>query len=600
MLCGDSMKKKLQILISAAINSLENQGKITVKLAADEICVERARQASHGDFACNVAMIIAKKIGYSPMELAQLILDHLPASDIIKQASVASPGFINFFIQEHALQLVVNTVLSAGKEYGRSNLGNNQRICIEFVSANPNGPLHVGHGRGAAQGATLGNLLEAVGYQVHREYYVNDAGRQMHTLAVSLWLRYLALFEPTICLPEKAYQGDYLISIAQLLREQVGNRLQRDSKQVFDNLPNNKSSNVSSEDDEENNADIYIDALILRTQQLLGNDYPLLFSFGLDWVLKDIKEDLAEFGVHFDSWFPESNLVKNGAIQGGIELLQQRGYTYEKEGALWFRAMDFGDDKDRVLLRKNGQYTYFAGDMAYHLYKYQQGYDHLIDIFGADHHGYVTRIKAFLKATGCDPDKLDILLVQFAILYRGKERVSMSTRGGQFVTVRELRKEVGNDAARFFYVMRKLTQTLDFDLELAKSQSSDNPVYYIQYAHARICSVFRQLSAKQWQWNMDQGLQQLDNLSLEQERSLLLYLMRYPEVVESSASQYEPHLLAYYLQELANVFHAYYNSEQFLVPDENLRQARLCLIGAIRQVIANGLGLLGVSAPETM
>lgn len=585
-----NMKKELQTLISIALTSLQTQGKLSASFALSDISIERAREPKLGDFACNVAMLLAKKTGYAPKALAEFIVAALPSSDIIKQASVANPGFINFFIQEKTLRLTVKNVLAAHKNYGRSEIGNGKRICIEFVSANPTGPLHVGHGRGAAQGASLANLLEAVGFKVHREYYVNDAGRQMHILALSVWLRYLELCKINIDFPNNAYKGDYVIDIAQLLYNQVGESLKRDPEQIFSQLPN----------ETKDNEDIYVDAFIARAQQLLGNAYEQVFSCGLDFILKDIKQDLEEFGVHFDEWFTESTLVKNGAIQHGIELLRAGKHLYEQDGALWFRATDFGDDKDRVLVRENGQHTYFAADVAYHLYKYEQGYEQMVDVFGADHHGYVPRIHAFLKATGCDPNKLDVLLVQFAILYRGKEKVSMSTRGGQFVTLRELREEVGVDAARFFYVMRKLAQHLDFDLELAKSHSSDNPVYYIQYAHARICSVFRQLANKQQEWNPNIGLEHLDCLTTEQERSLLFYLLRYPETVESSALQYEPHQLAYYLQELANVFHAYYNNQQFLVEDENLRQARLCLISAVRQVIANGLSLLGVSSPETM
>ena len=584
------MKKKLQALINAALNTLQTQGKLSVNLSLSEISIERAREPSRGDFACNAAMLLSKKTGSTPKDLAELIVAALPPSNIIKQASIAHPGFINFFISEKILRSNIHEVLTANKNYGCSSIGQGKRICIEFVSANPTGPLHVGHGRGAAQGASLSNLLGAVGFTVHREYYVNDAGRQMHILALSVWLRYLEICKLNINFPHNAYKGDYVITIAQLLYNQLNENLKHDPEKIFSPLSNN----------EENNEDSYIDELITRAQHLLGNDYKLIFSYGLNYVLKDIKRDLEEFGVHFDNWFTESSLVENGAINRGIELLRAGGHLYEQGGALWFKSTDFGDDKDRVLVRENGQHTYFAADVAYHLYKYEQGYDRMIDVFGADHHGYIPRIHAFLKASGRDPNKLDVLLVQFAILYRGKERISMSTRGGQFVTLRELREEVGVDAARFFYVLRKLAQHLDFDLELAKSHSNDNPVYYIQYAHARICSVFRQLESKQQTWDPHTGLAHLDRLTTEQERNLLLYLLRYPETVESSALQYEPHQLAYYLQELAHAFHAYYNNEQFLVEDEKLRHARLHLISAVRQVLANGLGLLGVNSPETM
>ena len=426
-------------------------------------------------------------------------------------------------------------------------------------------------------------------YDVYREYYVNDAGRQMNILATSIWLRYLELFSYPVKFPSNGYKGDYVADIAKVLQKKYQDILCRDISHLYDDLPQ----------DNEENKDEFVDQLIVRSKVLLEEKhYQIIFDFGLESILIDIKEDLKEFGVTFDKWFHESSLTED--IKKGINQLIEKGHTYKKEGALWFKATQFGDEKDRVLIRKDGRTTYFAADVGYHLNKYERGYDVILDIFGADHHGYVPRINAFLSALGKDITKLHVLLVQFAILYRGKVRVSMSTRGGQFVTLRELREEVGNDAARFFYIMRKAEQHLDFDLELAKSKSNENPVYYIQYAHARVCSVFRQSQEKRITWDQAGGLRKLDLLSAGHEKTLLRTLSRYPEVVCAAANNYEPHLIAHYLQQLATEFHAYYNTEQFLVDDSNLRNARLCLITAIRIILGNGLRLLGVTAPESM
>ncbi|MCK4609317.1 MAG: arginine--tRNA ligase, partial [Gammaproteobacteria bacterium] len=448
-------------------------------------------------------------------------------------------------------------------------------------------------GRGAAFGATVANLLEAIGFKVEREYYVNDAGRQMHVLALSIWLRYLSLFEELPHFPVSGYKGDYVLTIAKQLQNDHGSKFQRPLIDVY--------SNLATDANEDGDSEIYLDKLIARTKKLLGEkDYSLIFAAGTNTILADIKEDLAEFGVTFQNWFLESSLVTNGDIQTSIAKLQENDYIYKKDGALWFKATAFGDEKDRVVVRDNGQSTYFASDIGYHFNKYQRGYDKIIDVFGADHHGYAPRINAFLQAEGLDATKFQILLVQFAILYRGSEKVQMSTRSGEFVTLRELRHEVGNDAARFFYIMRKNDQHLDFDLELAKSHSADNPVYYIQYAHARVCSVMRQLEEKQLTWQQELGLANLQLLQEPQEQKLIYRLQRYSEILQKAALQYEPHILAHYLQELANDFHTYYNAHKFLVDNSELRAARLCLIMATKQVLAKGLGLLGVGAPQEM
>ncbi|HHH38575.1 MAG TPA: arginine--tRNA ligase, partial [Sedimenticola sp.] len=433
----------------------------------------------------------------------------------------------------------------------------------------------------------------AVGFSVHREYYVNDAGRQMDILATSVWLRYLELCDEELAFPANGYRGDYIWDIAATLHRDHGEAYKFAAGEVFAGLPADEPAGGDKER--------HIDALIARARELLGdNRYRFVFELALSTILDDIREDLELFGVHYDEWYSERTLTESGAVNRAIERLRSAGHLYEKEGALWFRSTTFGDEKDRVIERENGQTTYFASDIAYHMDKLERGFERVVDVWGADHHGYVPRVKAALEALGADPSQLDVLLVQFANLYRGGEKVQMSTRSGSFVTLRELRKEVGRDAARFFYVMRKCEQHLDFDLDLAKSQSSDNPVYYVQYAHARICSVLRQAGEKGVAVEPSSGTENLERLREAHEQNLLKRLSRYQEVVEASALNEEPHQLTQYLRELANDFHTYYNAHQFLVADAALRDARIKLILATRQVLRNGLLLLGVSAPERM
>ena len=585
------MKEFIKEIIAKAIEQLQSQA-VLPKTLNYPIQIERCRDQKHGDFACNIALLLSKQAEQQPRDLAQQIIQHIPDASKIAKIEIAGPGFINFFLAEDAIQQVVKDVLNTGDAYGYSNAGNGKRIHIEFVSANPTGPLHVGHGRSAAYGSCVASLLSAVGYQVHREYYVNDVGRQMRILAVSVWLRYLQSFKEKISLPSNAYQGEYIIAIAEKLKDEHGNQFQKSQHDIETLLPQDLT-----EDDIEKKIDAYVDTMI----QLIGPDnFEIFRQTALESILDDIKEDLAEFGVTYDNWFRESELFKKNLFQEGIASLEEHDHIYQKEEATWFRATDFGDEKDRVLIRQNGQPTYFASDVAYHLYKYNQNYDRILDVFGADHHGYIARINAFLLGLGKNPDKLNILLVQFAILYRGKEKVAMSTRSGQFVTLRELRTEVGNDAARYFYIMRKPEQHLDFDLKLAKSQSSDNPVYYVQYAHARICSVWKQLDINNLTWDKTLGLEKIAVLTNGVEKSLMNNLSRFPEVISTAANNYEPHLLTNFLQEIANQFHSYYNSFKFLIEEEDLRNARLCLVAAIQQVIKNGLKLLGISAPESM
>ena len=594
------MKMHLQTLITQALQLLQQEG----WLAGGElpaIPLERTRDRTHGDFASTIALALAKTARRKPRELAERIVAALPASDQVIKVEIAGPGFINFFLTPTAYQAVVGEILERGERFGRSELGNGQRVQVEFVSANPTGPLHVGHGRGAAFGATVANLLEAVGYQVHREYYVNDAGRQMNILAASLWLRYLEHCGEKFRFPSNGYRGEYVRDIAVKLYVEHGGAYMVSARQIFHDLPQDEirdeAGNVITPGDQE----AHIDALVERARTLLGEPrYRYIFELGLSTLLDDIRDDLREFGVVYDDWYSERALAESGAVNKTLNRLRDAGYVYEQDGALWFRSSAFGDEKDRVVERENGQTTYFASDIAYHLDKFERGFDQVIDVWGADHHGYVPRVKAALQAIGENPDRLDVLLVQFAILYRHGERVPMSTRSGEFVTLRELRQEVGNDAARFFYVMRKSEQHLDFDLDLAKSQSKDNPVYYIQYAHARVSSVLKQLREKGLPRDEARGQAHLALLSEPHEEALLVALSRYPEIVEMAALGHEPHQLAHYLRELANAFHTYYNEHRVLVDDDALRDARWNLSLATGQVIRNGLALLGVSAPEVM
>ncbi|HYW03509.1 MAG TPA: arginine--tRNA ligase [Gammaproteobacteria bacterium] len=582
------MKAALEQLVREALSRLGEDVLSTGQVPA-RVAIERARDSRHGDFATNVAMTLARAARRNPRELAGLIVEAVPASPEVDRVEIAGPGFINFFLTPAAYHAELRRVFKQGDRYGRQDLGGGRRVQVEFVSANPTGPLHVGHGRGAAYGASVASLLAAVGYDVHREYYVNDAGRQMDILALSVWLRYLERCGVRVDFPEGAYQGHYVRDIAEELYRGHGETLRRAGTDLYRGLPENSD------------ADTRIDALIRRAGELLGDEaYAVVHNAGIDAILADIREDLEEFGVVYDEWFSERSLVDSGAVDDALTRLEEAGYLYRWNGATWFRSTDFGDEKDRVVVRENGVATYFASDLAYHLDKRRRGFAHIIDIWGADHHGYVPRVRAGFQALGGDPDMLDVLLVQFAVLYRGGRKVSMSTRSGEFETLRDLRREVGNDAARFFYIMRSNEQHLDFDMDLARSQTSDNPVYYVQYAHARICSVMRQLREKRLGFDQARGLGRLELLRENHEQALMTAVSRYPEVVESAASGHAPHQLAHYLRELANALHTYYNAHTFLVDDDELRDARLCLILATRQVLRNGCGLLGIGTPETM
>lgn len=587
-----SLKEHIEELLIQALLHLIRDGVLS------EDCditpqLERTRSPEHGEFASNVAMVLAKRAGMSPRALAEIILEKLPPSRQLNHAEIAGPGFINFHMNQVALTTVVKDILYHGDNYGHVPPDPRHEVTVEFVSANPTGPLHVGHGRGAAYGASLASILQASGYQVQREYYVNDNGRQMDILAASVWLRYLELCGEQIRFPENGYRGEYIYDIAREVRSEVGDKWRFKGHEVTDGLP--------PDDNEGGSRESHIDALIDRARELMGHEgYQVFFETSVGSILTDIQKDLSDFGVNFDHWFSEKELEDSGAIKRAIGRLEENGHLYIKDGATWFRASELGDEKDRVIIRENGRTTYFASDIAYFLNKMERGFEKALYIFGADHHGYIARLRAAAQGLGGDPDRLEILLVQFAVLYREGEKVAMSTRSGQFITLRELREEVGSDAARFFYVMRSHEQHLDFDLDLAKSRTNENPVYYIQYAHARICSVFRNLEQMDESHNPAIGEAALDLLTEPHEILLLRALSRYPEVIEASARLRAPHQLAHYLQSLATEFHAYYNSHQFLVDDENIRNVRLNLILATRIVLANGLELLGISAPDTM
>jgi len=561
------------VVLAQALRAVVPEG------AGAAIVIERPKLAERGDYACNLALQLAKTLKRAPREIAAQLVAALPASQYLEKAEIAGAGFINLFLKRSFKQQVVNRILATGAAYGTSELGRRRKVQVEFVSANPTGPLHVGHGRGAAYGASLANVLAAAGFDVSREYYVNDAGRQMDILALSTWLRYLEAYGATVAFPANAYQGEYVRDMGRKLRDRHQARFKREAP------------TVAAADEE-----AALDALIAAAKAALGADYEVVHGFALNEQLADCRDDLAGFGVAFDNWYSERSLYDSGRVEQAIKMLEDRGHVFTEGGAKWFRSSAFGDEKDRVVQRENGQHTYFASDIAYHLDKYQRGFDLVIDVWGADHHGYIPRVKGALTALGLNAEQLTIALVQFAVLYRGGQKVSMSTRAGEFVTLRELRREVGNDAARFFYVLRKGDQHLDFDLDLAKSQSNDNPVYYVQYAHARVCSLLEQ-------WGGDAGgLAVADTAALasEQELALLSRLLEYPEAVENAAHDLSPHVIAFYLRELAAGFHSYYNATRLLVEDEQLKRARLALAAAVRQVLRNGLALLGVSAPDKM
>lgn len=519
--------------------------------------------AQHGDYATNAAMVLAKSLKKNPREIAEKLSEPITSlgANMLDRLEIAGPGFINFFIKKEAFRRVLPMVFEQGENFGKTDVGKGRFVQVEFVSANPTGPLHVGHGRGAAVGDALARILEASGYRVHREYYINDVGKQMNILGRSLYLRYLELLGRQIEFPEDHYRGDYMKDLARDFLQEVGTK--------YLDIPEDEA-------------------------------IPVCSKYAAQKILDGIRKDLEDFRVTYDEWFSEEKLHREGMVESAIDQLRSRGFIYEQDGAVWFKSSLFGDEKDRVIVRSNGAKTYFAADIAYHWNKMQRGFDTIIDIWGADHHGYVPRIKAVVEALGFDPKKLNIILVQLVNLLRGGQPVAMSTRAGEFVTLREVMDEVGVDAARYMFLTRRSDSPLDFDLELAKAQSSENPVYYVQYAHARISSLFAVAAERGVKLDVETAFKHLDRLEEPQEIQLTKILGEFPFVVKKSAECLEPHRIPYYLHELASTFHAYYNHHRILTDDDALTQARLALAGAIHIVLKNALKLIGLSAPDKM
>ncbi len=576
------MKALIEPLIATALDHLD--------IAPEHraiVTVERARGSGHGDFASNAALVLARTTGTPPRELAARIVAALPNSPLLARCEIAGPGFINFFLTPTAWYRQLQTLLDAGESWGHQPSAHGPRILIEFVSANPTGPLHVGHGRGAAYGDSLARILAAAGYRVAREYYINDAGRQADILTLSVWLAVLAAAGESPVVPSAAYPGDYIARTADALPPELSARLRRPWADVARDLPPDAPAG---------DKEAHINALIGHAKTLLGEDYLHLRTAALAIQTTAIRDTLEHFHVVFDRWFSEAGLAQRGEIDHALQQLAARGHTYEADGALWLRTSTLGDEKDRVLKRSDGTTTYFASDVAYHMDKLERGYDLLLDVWGADHHGYIARVAAAIEAlTGCG-DAFEARLIQFVTLSSGR----MGKRSGNFVTLDDLITEAGTDATRFFYLSRSNDRHLEFDVDLARSHSNDNPVYYIQYAHARIASVFRQLAEKGLNWQPAGQADALEPLTTPEELTLIRHLSRLPEVIATAATERAPHLIVHYLGEVAQAFHVWYNSNTFLVDDELVRNARLSLAQASHYVIASGLDLLGVSAPERM
>ncbi len=562
------MKQSLHALVLAAFDALRQQHTLPADLPAPEFVVERTRSRDHGDFACNLAMLLARAARTNPRQLATQLVDALPASDLVDKVEVAGPGFINFFLSPGAWHAEITRTLDEGERYGRNTGAAGRTVGVEFVSANPTGPLHVGHGRGGAIGDCIARLLDANGWNVRREFYYNDAGVQIRNLAVSVQARARGITPEDSNWPADGYRGDYIAEVARAFLD--GASVSGDE------------GNITANGDVE--------------------DLDAIRAFAVAWLRREQDADLKAFGIHFDTYFLESSLYDDGKVEETVRELEAHGHTYEKDGALWLRSTDFGDDKDRVMRKSDGNYTYFVPDVAYHLSKWQRGYERAITELGSDHHGSLARVKAGLQAldAGIPKGYPDYVLHQMVTVVKGGEEVKISKRAGSYVTLRDLIDEVGRDATRYFLISRKSDSQLTFDIDLARSQSNDNPVYYIQYAHARVCSVLRQAEEKGLVFDRARGLANLARLDSEHEQALMIEQSRYPEVVEAAAATLEPHMLATWLRDLAQAFHAYYNSQQFLVDDAALRDARLALVVATRQVLNNGLELLGLGAPERM
>tara|TARA_B100000586_G_scaffold238417_1_gene190173 strand:- start:1661 stop:3424 length:1764 start_codon:yes stop_codon:yes gene_type:complete len=585
-----------ELLVKLLNNALKNLEKIeNIDLAKIKVEIKKNKQKDHGDYSTNLAMIIAKKLSKPPLEVAELLVKETIKEKSIQQIKIAEPGFINFFIQEDSYLEILKKINKEKENFGKIKPGSKEKILIEYVSSNPTGPLHVGHGRGAAFGSVLSNILRARGFCVDEEYYVNDRGRQTEILALSVWVRYIQIFENQIPFPKGCYQGNYIYEIAKEVHDLYGEKYI-----LKNNLLIELSQALTDKNQEED-----LDLLINLIRAKLKKKFLELSEFSLKFILEGIKEDLNCFGVKQNLWFKETSLFSKtrkdpSLMDKSMSKLEEGGFIYEKEGASWFRSSDFKDDKDRVVRRGNSQTTYFASDIAYHLNKYQRGYKKIINIWGADHHGYLPRVSAAIKALGEDVKKLDVVFIQFANLLREGEKISMSTRGGEFVTLKELMEEVTPEAARFFFINRKGEQHLDFDLDLAKKQNQENPLYYIQYAHARICSLFQKLNVEKKSYKERIAIENLNNLNDGLEIEMMKILSQYSEVIAKSAKNYEPHLICYYLRELASSFHSYYNNQKILVENQRELQPKLFMLFAIRQVIFNGLTILGISSPTSM
>ncbi len=555
------MKDALKEIILAAAMTAHQKG-IFPSSDFCEVVLEEPKVDSHGDLSTNMAMQMAKTQRMSPRKIAETLIDHLDdKKGIIDRTEIAGPGFINFFIRPSAWYPVLAAIHEQDDQYGRCDLGKGTRIQIEFVSSNPTGPLHVGHGRGGAVGDSTANILSFCGYEVQKEYYINDSGRQIQTLGMSVYLRGKELLGETVDFPDTCYQGDYI-------RDLAGELLEREGRAFF----------------EKSEAEAIMPCA----------------RYAAEKITAGMRADLVDFGVTFDRWYSEQSLYDSGKVAGDIRDFKEKGLIYEKDGALWFKTSDYGDEKDRVVVRQNGQTTYFASDITYHKDKFERGFQKVIDVWGADHHGYIPRMKAAVEASGFERDQFDVLLVQLVNLLRAGQPVAMSTRAGEFVTLADVVKEVGRDAARFIFLTRHYESSLDFDLELAKQKTNDNPVYYVQYVHARISSIHRKAESD----GLDvSGFAPSDLSALEtpEDIALIKALARYPEIVETAGALMEPHRITYYLMTLASAFHTYYNRHRVLCEDDlKLTRARLHLISAVQKVIRNGLALLGVSAPDAM
>ncbi|TGN38492.1 arginine--tRNA ligase [Marinobacter confluentis] len=561
------MKETVIDLLQSSLATLQSEG----VLPADQTFtpqVGNTKDKAHGDYACNIALVASKAAGCAPRKLAEALVEKLPTSAAVAKVEIAGPGFINFFMSTASAFEVVNTILEQADQYGRNQNGRGEKVQVEFVSANPTGPLHVGHGRGAAIGDCLSRLLEANGYDVTREFYYNDAGAQITNLALSVQARVKGLTPEDESWPADGYRGAYIIDVADSYL--AGETVVADDREV--------------------------------TGKADPEDRAAIQEFAVAYLRREQDLDLKAFGVEFDVYFLESSLYKDGKVEATVEQLKNNGFTYEQDGAMWLKTTEFGDDKDRVMRKQDGGYTYFLPDVAYHLDKWQRGFTTVINEQGADHHSTVTRVRAGLQAlnAGIPSGWPDYVLHQMVMVTRSGQEVKISKRAGSYVTVRDLIDEVGRDATRFFLAARRVDSQLTFDIDLARSQTNENPVYYIQYAHARICSVLRRLAEEGVSRGRNENLGDLSLLTLDEEKDLANQLARYPELIENSANQREPHHLTHYLRELAGQFHTYYNAHKVLIEDTAVRDARLSLYLAVRQVIANGLELLGVSAPEEM